>query len=424
MNLNANETNRRKCYNCEKKNHIAKRCKKSKLIQQLDTLEENLDEKDRKLFWKKKTRAQVLKENEQKNNFEKELRYEREYIFFTTRIYRSLHSMTSVIDTKTERINGRSALDQKNFILKFIKTRHFLKEKQSMCYFTSEKDSEYIHRKLKKYDKTSNVCESLEEFRNTNEIHEFYEKAIEMNEIQNFECNEHHWTGITRVMRICQKYEIESYYIYINNEGTIILYNKKSAINYISKDFKIRLRAFNETDVVEQNDEKIIIIFECNRPDMIFRRKRDSADYLMILTTYLIKSSLKILKEDNNLKDKELGSYISIRSTHIIKITLCKRKVITIIHRKHKGNYIIRNLWKDIFSKEIFHFNEIIKLTSLNEFNWKETVMIKESLRKYVVIIITATHKTEFRYHSITIAFLTYFNYWRKQVLWKSKIIE
>ena len=49
MNLDANEVDRRKCYNCEKKSHIAKRCKKSKLIQQLDTLEEDLDEKDRKL---------------------------------------------------------------------------------------------------------------------------------------------------------------------------------------------------------------------------------------------------------------------------------------------------------------------------------------------------------------------------------------
>ena len=49
MNLNANEVNRKKCYNCGKKNYIAKRCKKSKSIQQLDTLKENLDEKDKKL---------------------------------------------------------------------------------------------------------------------------------------------------------------------------------------------------------------------------------------------------------------------------------------------------------------------------------------------------------------------------------------
>ena len=48
MNLNANEVDRRKYYNCEKKNHIAKRCKKSKSIQQLDILKEDLDEKDKK----------------------------------------------------------------------------------------------------------------------------------------------------------------------------------------------------------------------------------------------------------------------------------------------------------------------------------------------------------------------------------------
>ena len=50
MNLNANEANRRKYYNCEKKNHIAKRCKKSKSTQQLDILEEDLDEKNKKFF--------------------------------------------------------------------------------------------------------------------------------------------------------------------------------------------------------------------------------------------------------------------------------------------------------------------------------------------------------------------------------------
>ena len=49
INLDANEIDRRKCYNCEKKNHIAKRCKKSKSTQQLDTLKKDLDEKDREL---------------------------------------------------------------------------------------------------------------------------------------------------------------------------------------------------------------------------------------------------------------------------------------------------------------------------------------------------------------------------------------
>ena len=45
MNLNANEIDRRKCYNCEKKNHIAKRCKELKSIQQLDILKKYLDKR-------------------------------------------------------------------------------------------------------------------------------------------------------------------------------------------------------------------------------------------------------------------------------------------------------------------------------------------------------------------------------------------
>ena len=49
MNLNANEVDRRKCYNCEKKSYIAKRCKKLKSTQQLDILKKDLEEKDRKL---------------------------------------------------------------------------------------------------------------------------------------------------------------------------------------------------------------------------------------------------------------------------------------------------------------------------------------------------------------------------------------
>ena len=50
MNLNANEINRKKCYNCGKKNYITNRYKKSKSIQQLDNLKENLNKKNRKLF--------------------------------------------------------------------------------------------------------------------------------------------------------------------------------------------------------------------------------------------------------------------------------------------------------------------------------------------------------------------------------------
>ena len=85
----------------------------------------------------------------------------------------------------------------------------------------------------------------------------------------------------------------------------------------------------------------MITVFECdNLLIMIFRRKRDSANYLMISTAHLIRSNLNILKKDDDLKEKELRSYISIRSTHIIKIILIKRKVITIIHREHKRNYI------------------------------------------------------------------------------------
>ena len=99
--------------------------------------------------------------------------------------------MTPVTDKKAERIKSRSAFDQGNSMLKFIKTRHSLKAEQSMCYFISKKDSEYIHRELKKHYETSDACESLKELKNTNEVHEFYEKKIKMNDIQSLECNEH-----------------------------------------------------------------------------------------------------------------------------------------------------------------------------------------------------------------------------------------
>lgn len=40
INLNASESNRKKCFNYEKKNHIAKRCKENRKLQQhLDILE-------------------------------------------------------------------------------------------------------------------------------------------------------------------------------------------------------------------------------------------------------------------------------------------------------------------------------------------------------------------------------------------------
>ena len=226
-------------------------------------------------------------------------------------------------------------------------------------------------------------------------------------------------------MRTCQKHEIESDYTDIDNENTIILYNSKSAVNYISLNCELRLRMFKEIKIIRKNDENMITVLECDDlSNMIFRRKRDSTNYLMISTAYSIKSSLNILKEDDDLKEKKLKSYISIRPTHIMKITLCNRQVITIIHRKHKRNYIIKSLEKDVFLDKISHFNEIIELISSNEFKWKETVMIRKSQRKYVVIIISAIYRTEFRYHSVTMTFLTYFNYWRKQVFWRSEIIE
>ena len=107
-----------------------------------------------------------------------------------------------------------------------------------------------------------------------------------------------------------------------------------------------------------------------------------------------------------------------------MKIILCNRRIVTVIHKEHKKSYITKNSWKDIFLEKTSHFNGIIELISSNEFKWKKTIMGKENQRKYVVITISAIHRTEFRYHSMTIIFLTYFNYWRKQVFWRSEIIE
>ena len=71
----------------------------------------------------------------------------------------------------------------------------------------------------------------------------------------------------------------------------------------------------------------MIIVLECDDlSNMIFWRKRDSVNYLMISMTYLIESSLNILKENDDLKEKELKSYTSIKSIHIMKIILCKKK--------------------------------------------------------------------------------------------------
>ena len=99
-------------------------------------------------------------------------------------------------------------------------------------------------------------------------------------------------------MRTCQKHEIKSDHIEVNNENTIVLYNSKSDVNYINLNCEFRLKAFEETNVVKKNDENIIIIFEYdNLSNMIFRRKRNSANYLMISATHSIKSSLNILKK-------------------------------------------------------------------------------------------------------------------------------
>ena len=124
----------------------------------------------------------------------------------------------------------------------------------------------------------------------------------------------------------------------------IVLYDSKSAVSYINLNCKLRLKAFKEVRVVNKNDENMITVLEYdNLSNMIFRRKRDSANYLVISAAHSIKSSLNILKEDDYLKEKKLRSFTSIRSTHIIKTTLCDRKVIMIIHRGHKGSKYSEN---------------------------------------------------------------------------------
>ena len=105
-------------------------------------------------------------------------------------------------------------------------------------------------------------------------------------------------------MRTCQKHEIESGHTDIDNEGTVILYDSKNAVNYISLDCELRLKAFEETNIIRKNDENIITVLECDDlSNMIFRRKRDSANYLMISVAHSIKSSLNILKKDDDLKE-------------------------------------------------------------------------------------------------------------------------
>ena len=110
------------------------------------------------------------------------------------------------------------------------------------------------------------------------------------------------------MIKTCQKHEIESRYIDIDNEGTIVLYDSKSIVNYISLDYELRLRAFKKINVVQKDDKNMITILEYhNLLNIIFRKRRDSANYLMISIAYLMKSSLNILKEDDDLKEEELN---------------------------------------------------------------------------------------------------------------------
>ena len=55
-------------------------------------------------------------------------------------------------------------------------------------------------------------------------------------------------------MKTCQKHEIESNHININNEDTIILYDNKSAVSYISLD--CQLRFFKKHSKKQASSEK------------------------------------------------------------------------------------------------------------------------------------------------------------------------
>ena len=107
-------------------------------------------------------------------------------------------------------------------------------------------------------------------------------------------------------MRTYQTHDIQSHYIDINNERIIILYDSKSAVNYINTNCELCLKALNRINIIEQNDEKMITILEYNNlSNITFRKRRNSANCLIISTVHLIKSSLDILKEDNeNWKKK------------------------------------------------------------------------------------------------------------------------
>ena len=106
-------------------------------------------------------------------------------------------------------------------------------------------------------------------------------------------------------MKTCQKHGMESDYTDIENENTVVLYDSKNAVNYMTLNCELHLKTLEKTNVVNKNDENIITVSECDDlSSMIFRRKRDRANYLMISAAHSIKSNLNILKKDDDLKKK------------------------------------------------------------------------------------------------------------------------
>ena len=53
-------------------------------------------------------------------------------------------------------------------------------------------------------------------------------------------------------MKIYQRHEIESNYIDIDNECTIVLYDSKSVVHYINLNCELCLRALEEIKVVKK----------------------------------------------------------------------------------------------------------------------------------------------------------------------------
>ena len=117
-------------------------------------------------------------------------------------------------------------------------------------------------------------------------------------------------------MRTCQKHDIESYHTDIDNEGTIILYDSNSVVSYINTDCELRLRAFNKTNIIKQNNKKMITVLECDDlSNMIFRKKHDSTNYL------------------NDIN----STFKQIKSKHFKRKRRSERKRVEVIHQ-HKIN--------------------------------------------------------------------------------------